>query len=129
MVSDFFLSLSLSFVPSLSLSLVLSLSSLSLSLSLLCYLHSRYRRPLPIVNFCARPETLEREVLHHLFLDFRIWIHTPISVQLELLKALGAMASARAPYFRAVIGVQQLLDMARTFYWFTPEASSYPQPS
>eukprot|EP01116_Phalansterium_solitarium_P018809 TRINITY_DN5106_c0_g1_i2.p1 TRINITY_DN5106_c0_g1~~TRINITY_DN5106_c0_g1_i2.p1 ORF type:complete len:2201 (-),score=900.22 TRINITY_DN5106_c0_g1_i2:184-6786(-) len=72
----------------------------------------------------ASNEALEKDLMLRVFLDFRIWIYADVEVQRELLRILTDKVTARTQHFRTMIGVQQLLDVCRSFYWSRPEERS-----
>ena len=74
---------------------------------------------------CAHDELLQ-QIFKHIYLNFKIWIRTSIEVQMDILKYLAAKASEQPNFFRHVLGVQGVLDIMRTHYWFSYEENFLP---
>lgn len=59
-----------------------------------------------------------------MLLDFRLWIYTALNVQKEVIQLIATYASKRSMWFRNEIGIQRILDICRSYYWFTAEEHS-----
>lgn len=67
----------------------------------------------------AHSERLHRAFFINVYLNFRVWVFAPVSVQKHVLVAVARHASRNPPYFRAMITVQRLVDALHQFYWTT----------
>ena len=67
---------------------------------------------------------LRYRILRHLLFNVRLWIHAEASVQAALFKLLAARTARDPAYFSRHFGVAFVLDLLRSFYWFSEEEDS-----
>jgi hypothetical protein len=67
---------------------------------------------------------LEEQVYLDIFLDFKLWIYADAELQREVVKVMNEHIQKNQPWFHTVVGVQRVLDICRSYYWFQPEEHS-----
>lgn len=84
-----------------------------------------------LITVTGRHDQIRRRALEEILFNFSIWAHTPMEIQAMVVAHITEKIKAEPLYFRERLGVQGVLDIARTYYWFTKEAeySSFGDPT
>src|SRR3990167_2130994 len=64
-------------------------------------------------------EPLYRQFILNIYFNFHIWIYTPFEFQKELIEKISEHMKKEKFYFRNIIGIQKIIDLLRSYYWFT----------
>ena len=62
-------------------------------------------------------EQLHRAFFINIYLNFAIWIYSPVSVQKQVAGAVTKQVTKKPEYFRRMITVQRIVDIVRIYYW------------
>lgn len=75
-----------------------------------------------LLSVTGRHDQIRRRSLEEILFNFSIWVHTSTKIQSLVIAHIAEKIKAEPLYFRERLGVQGILDIARTYYWFSKEA-------
>lgn len=78
-----------------------------------------------LINAVSFDMNMYRDAFNSLFFDGELWIYTKFEIQIAWIQKISDMISSKQEVFRRdILGVQKVLDLMRSYYWFTPESNS-----